>query len=196
MSSRKRGRPATEVGTAFLALLIVASNPGPVKAQQRPPAAEMARIVESVEELDRLRSQLAGAFLAEGVRADQRTFEAVCKPVKMRSLSLSEDRDWKIRQLAVKYRNPDHAAGAEARQALELLDARPEVEGLWVRGGEDGRSGFRYYRRITVEEACLACHGSESERPQFVKDNYPDDRAFGFVVGDLRGVYSVFVASE
>jgi hypothetical protein len=44
-----------------------------------------------------------------------------------------------------------------------------------------------------VEDACLACHGSEDTRPDFVKQGYPDDKAFDFEVGDLRGVYSGFV---
>lgn len=47
--------------------------------------------------------------------------------------------------------------------------------------------------RITVDRACLACHGAKEERPAFVKENYPGDRAYGFEVGDLRGAYSVFV---
>ncbi|MFO8099786.1 MAG: hypothetical protein R6T83_09240 [Salinibacter sp.] len=31
------------------------------------------------------------------------------------------------------------------------------------------------------------------ERPDFVKEGYPDDRAYGFEPGDLRGIYAVFV---
>jgi hypothetical protein len=153
-------------------------------------------VVQSVEELDRLRSQLAGAFLAEGVTADSRTFQAVCKPVKLKALSLSEEQDWQIRQLAIKYRNPDNAAGEEAREALNLMRRRPELQALWSRSHRDGRDGFLYQSRITVEAACLACHGRESDRPEFVRENYPADRAFGFVAGDLRGLYSVFVPLE
>ena len=59
-----------------------------------------------------------------------------------------------------------------------------------VRNGEVGRG------RITVREACLACHGAKAERPDFVKERYPEDRACGFEVGDLRGLYSVFVPAD
>ena len=41
--------------------------------------------------------------------------------------------------------------------------------------------------------ACLACHGANDARPEFVKQGYPEDKAFDFEVGDLRGLYSVFV---
>lgn len=36
------------------------------------------------------------------------------------------------------------------------------------------------------------CSGKE-RRPDFVKKGYPDDRAYDFEPGDLRGIYSVFV---
>ena len=56
-----------------------------------------------------------------------------------------------------------------------------------------GNSRDRYYRRINVESSCLACHGGRNARPQFIKDKYPQDLAFDFNVGDLRGMYSVFI---
>jgi hypothetical protein len=62
-----------------------------------------------------------------------------------------------------------------------------------VRTTFKGQAGTRYFRRITVEPACLACHGKREARPEFVKKNYPQDKAFGFAAGDLRGVYSVFI---
>lgn len=43
------------------------------------------------------------------------------------------------------------------------------------------------------EPSCLACHGTKASRAAFVKDNYPDDKAFDFQVGDLRGMYAVFI---
>ena len=46
-------------------------------------------------------------------------------------------------------------------------------------------------RRINVEPSCLACHGTKASRPAFIKANYPDDKAFDFTVGDLRGMYAV-----
>ena len=57
----------------------------------------------------------------------------------------------------------------------------------------NGQAGIRYFRRIVVEPACLACHGEQSARPDFVLQGYPNDRAYGFAVGDLRGLYAVFV---
>jgi hypothetical protein len=35
--------------------------------------------------------------------------------------------------------------------------------------------GTRYLPRITVEAACLACHGPQDKRPAFVKQGDPND---------------------
>jgi hypothetical protein len=47
-----------------------------------------------------------------------------------------------------------------------------------------------------VESSCLACHGARDARPAFVKESYPQDKAFAFKAGDLRGAYSVFLPSR
>ena len=65
--------------------------------------------------------------------------------------------------------------------------------GFWQAETIDGQKGTRYYRRINVEASCLACHGGKDSRPQFIKDKYPQDLAYDFQVGDLRGMYSVFI---
>ena len=54
---------------------------------------------------------------------------------------------------------------------------------------EGGRVG--YVEPIFVQAACLACHG-ESLAPSVderLGELYPDDRATGFEIGDLRGLF-------
>lgn len=77
--------------------------------------------------------------------------------------------------------------------ALAQLEKNPQLIGFWQRETLNGVSGTRYYRRINVEASCLACHGAKDSRPEFVQQNYPQDRAFDFNVGDLRGMYAVFL---
>jgi hypothetical protein len=100
---------------------------------------------------------------------------------------------WKIQQLAEKYRNPVNRADREAEHFLHLLAADTTVKGIWVRTQMDGRPGTRYFRSIMVREACMPCHGTRDGRPEFIKQEYTLDRAYNFEVGDLRGVFSVFV---
>jgi hypothetical protein len=155
--------------------------------------AALSRAVESVEQLDALRSGLAGAFGAKGIPADRESFQEVCRPVGMRAREFAEENGWKVQQLALKNRNPANALDDGARWAYGLMEGSPQLNGLWARASLAGVSGVRYFRRITVESACLACHGARDERPAFVREGYPDDRAFDFAIGDLRGLYSVFI---
>jgi hypothetical protein len=82
--------------------------------------------------------------------------------------------------------------GATARH--EVSKSRPRAR----RGGTPPPRGVCHVPRahragITVQPSCLACHGPKDERPAFVKKDYPEDRAYGFEDGDLRGIYAVFV---
>ena len=147
--------------------------------------------VQEIEGLNSLRSGLAASFTGE---PDQSTFAQVCKPVAAKAQRLALENGWKIAQLAEKYRNPNNELDHEARRVFKMMEDDEGLMGMWIKTEMDGKSGMRYFRRIVVEEACLGCHGSKGSRPQFVKDGYTDDRAYGFKVGGLRGVYSVFVA--
>jgi hypothetical protein len=148
-------------------------------------------VVREIEALNSLRSGLAASFTGE---PDQSTFAKVCKPVGAQAQRLAMENGWKIAQLAEKYRNPENELDYEARRVFKMMEDDEGLMGMWIKSEMDGKPGMRYFRRIMVEPACLACHGSKGSRPQFVKDGYPDDRAYGFEAGDLRGIYSVFVA--
>jgi len=175
-----------------VAAAAVAAVPVLDSAQQGSQAA-VSRVVQEVEQLDAMRSGLARGFGEQGVPATRETFAQVCRPVGMRAQQLARDNGWKVQQLAEKNRNPANGLDGEAARVFRLMLENQDVMGMWTRASVDGRQGHRYFRRITVESACLACHGAEDSRPDFVRQGYPDDRAFGFAVGDLRGVYSVFV---
>ncbi|MHC4233498.1 MAG: Tll0287-like domain-containing protein [Planctomycetota bacterium] len=148
-------------------------------------------VVREVEGLNSLRSGLAASFTGE---PDQSAFAKVCKPAGAQVQRLAMEYGWQIAQLAEKHRNPKNELDHEARRVFKMMEDDEDLMGMWIKTEMDGKPGMRYFRRIVVEQACLACHGSKSGRPQFVKDGYPGDRAYGFDVGDLRGVYSVFVA--
>ena len=112
----------------------------------------------------------------------------------MKARQLSQENGWQVKQMASKYRNPDHAPDTpQAEMALAQFEQNPELQGFWATETLAGEPGTRCYRRIHVAASCLACHGGKGDRPQFVKDNYPQDLAYDFQVGDLRGLYAVFI---
>lgn len=183
--------PATAVVAAAALSIPAAAQEAPSPA---PPPEELGRVVEQVERLDELRSTLAENFrYSQAAEADRGTFRNVCRPVGTQVKRIASENGWKIDQMAIKFRNPAHRPDSAARAVMEMMQADAGLTGVWYADRTDGRAGYRYFRRIVVEPACLACHGAKEERPAFVKEDYPEDRAYGFEVGDLRGVYSVFL---
>lgn len=156
------------------------------------PMPEQARVVTAIAGLDSMRIARAATITADE-EVDAETFARVCKPVGLRARALSEDNGWIVRQIATRYRNPANAAAPEDSALFAQFGSDPDLVDRWLNATRDGEPGRRYVRRIAVQGTCLACHGARDERPAFIVANYPEDRAFGFEVGDLRGLYSVFV---
>jgi len=54
---------------------------------------------------------------------------------------------------------------------------------------EDGT--YRYARPILVQQECLKCHGDPEDAPPAVIAKYGSEKAFGYKVGQVRGIVSV-----
>ncbi len=175
-----------------LAIAILLFNPAWVWASPNP--TELAKAVEEIEHLDQLRSGLAGTLEGKAEAPTLETMKEVCKPVGMKAMQLSQENHWQVKQIAKKYRNPAHIPDNEqSENALKQFAQNPDLIGFWQQETVENQPGTRYYRRINVEASCLACHGLKNQRPEFVENNYPQDLAYDFKVGDLRGMYAVFI---
>ena len=93
-------------------------------------------------------------------------------------------------------RNPANVAPAWVAPLLDdyvadSADRAPRVVALSA-----GRSG--YVEPIGVQPLCLTCHGDAvpPEVTARIHELYPEDRAVGFDVGDLRGVFWVEFPAE
>ncbi|WP_461415416.1 Tll0287-like domain-containing protein [Gemmatimonas sp.] len=175
--------PALAAGLLGLPTVIVA----------QPATDPLAKAVAEVERLDALRSALAATFQQSGAPADQKAFGEVCKPVGQTMQRVAAENAWTMRQISQKNRNPGNAADAEAIPHLQQFLRTPTLRSVVITTRANGKPALRYLRRITVEPSCLACHGERSARPAFIVQNYPQDRAFAFKAGDLRGAYSVLI---
>jgi Protein of unknown function (DUF3365) len=113
---------------------------------------------------------------------------------------ISEEMAVEIGRTSLKIRNPDNTpdpweqAGLEsfAKQMSEGADPR-KLELHDVTVTTEGQKLFRYMRPIVMVETCMACHGPNL--PQDIKSEiartYPDDKAYGFNVGELRGAFTL-----
>ncbi|MEM7773005.1 MAG: DUF3365 domain-containing protein [Cyanobacteria bacterium P01_A01_bin.37] len=186
----------TLLSRCLLILMLVTSflvsSIHPAYAQTNP--AELAKAIEEIEQLDAMRSGLASNLEGRTEAPTMQTMKEVCKPVGMRAQQLSQDNGWQVKQIASNYRNPNHAPSTlHETMALAKFEHDSDLTGFWERETLNEHAGTRYYRRINVEASCLVCHGAKGDRPQFVTDNYPQDLAYNFNVGDLRGMYAVFI---
>jgi hypothetical protein len=82
---------------------------------------------------------------------------------------------------------------------LDLLNKKKEMKNEYVEViDEGGQKYLRYMRPLVAVPLCINCHGPKEGIPTDVKtilaEKYPEDRATGFLVGDLRGAISVKIA--
>lgn len=85
-------------------------------------------------------------------------------------------------------RNPENTAPDWVVPVLEsYLDDETNRAPTFV-ALPDGREG--YVEALVTQPLCIACHGEtlDPEVARQIQESYPDDKATGFEVGDLRGV--------
>ncbi len=189
--------PLSQLLAALIAGLLFTVQPAIALASQGTAPVDpavLAKAVDQMEELDRMRVSLASSLEGSTDEPTMDTMREVCMPVGKKAMAIGQDNGWTVRQVASQYRNPDHApTGAQETEVINLFAKHPEINGLWEPASAEQGAGVNYYRRIDVQASCLACHGSRDSRPAFVKDKHPQDKAFNFKPGDLRGMYAVFI---
>jgi hypothetical protein len=154
------------------------------------------KAMAAADEIITMRSSLAAEFIKPGAVIDEETFKKVCGAVAKRVKDITEKTGVKIRHAAVKNRNPLNAANESEAALIKRFETDKSLSEIWEDGVSEGKAFKRYTRPIFVEEACLACHGPKEARPEFIKTKYPDDKAYDFEKGALRGIISVTVPAE
>ncbi|MCC6544255.1 MAG: DUF3365 domain-containing protein [Nitrospirae bacterium] len=152
--------------------------------------------VAAAEEIIQMRSTLAQEFIKPDMEITEETFKNVCGAVGKRVKEIMENDGYKIRHASAKNRNPANAAAPDEVNILETFDHNREIKGQWDIVDTDGKKFQRYMKPIFVEDACLACHGPKDKRPQFIVDKYPNDSAYDFKTGDLRGMVEVMFRDD
>lgn len=144
----------------------------------------------------RLKQELVSAMQAGGPLAAVSVCRDRAAPI---ADSVAAASGWEVGRTSLRVRNPDNAPDSWERAGMEAMAARaaggaPAAglvhEGV-VRVGE--HRYYRYLQAIPTAEVCTLCHG-ESLSPELaahIGALYPDDRATGFRVGDLRGAFTV-----
>lgn len=107
-----------------------------------------------------------------------------------------------VRRVSLRHRNPRNIPDEYERRKLEefdLLNKKKEMKNEYGEVvDERGEKYLRYMRPLVALPLCINCHGPKENISADVKtilaEKYPEDRATGFLVGDLRGAISVKIA--
>lgn len=106
---------------------------------------------------------------------------------------------WEISRTSLKTRNADNAPDKWEKNILEDFEKRKDA-------GEDptkiehfkivnrlGKQYFRYMKAIPTGGVCLSCHGEKLDPKLTTRLDklYPEDKARGFALGDLRGAFTI-----
>lgn len=146
---------------------------------------------------DRLKGELHAAIKADGAAQAISLCQTVAPDL---ATALSDDSGFEVARTSLKLRNPENAPGPWELEVLKQFQEK-------AAGGADpdklehhaevvtpeGDRLLRYMRGIAVGEICLACHGTDIKadvRAELVR-YYPDDKATGYKLGELRGAFSL-----
>jgi hypothetical protein len=108
-----------------------------------------------------------------------------------------------VKRTSFKFRNPENKPDAEEEKMLRYFERELENAGTlpkyyiqYVKAQDE----FRYYKPMVVGKLCLQCHGEiellDKEVILSLRENYPDDKAIGYVQGEFRGAIRVAIPVE
>jgi len=100
-----------------------------------------------------------------------------------------------VKRISLKARNPDNIPNKDEKEVLlsmqKLLDKKQLPPYLFT--NKDGN--YKYYKPLMIKKpVCLSCHGdisNNTELSNFMKEHYPQDKATGYKLNDLRGAIVV-----
>jgi xanthosine utilization system XapX-like protein len=108
-----------------------------------------------------------------------------------------------IRRVSLKNRNPRNAPDAWERRILQQWErdqkAGKPLQEVAEWRTERGQRVYRYMRPIMVAmPLCSECHGTQikPEVRRLIRERYPNDKATGYQLGDLRGAFSVKIVAQ
>ena len=104
-----------------------------------------------------------------------------------------------IKRISLKYRNPANKPTKKEELILksfeEKLQSGSGFNDLVFKQTITNykEKTFTYIKAIPVKEVCLNCHGDNVSKKVLkqIKINYPNDKAIGFNLGEIRGAFSV-----
>jgi hypothetical protein len=106
--------------------------------------------------------------------------------------------DVTVKRVSLKYRNPANAPLEDETVVLTALESL-QKEGVMLPQylvKHVDKETYKYYKPLSINKGvCLKCHGviKNSELNAKIAKSYPEDKATGYKLGDLRGAIVVTI---
>lgn len=143
-----------------------------------------------------LQSELKSAIQSGGPASAIAVCNTRAMPITQR---VSEEQGLSVSRVSLKNRNPANRPNDWQVPVLEDFE-RQKAEGkdvgslVWSETVEvDGGREFRFMKAIPTGDVCLLCHGAQlsTDVTEALAQLYPQDKATGFAMGDIRGAFVV-----
>lgn len=92
-----------------------------------------------------------------------------------------------FRATSDRYRQPKNKPDGFELDAIARLKADDDLDYVEGYVGDN----YRYAMPLYITQACLRCHGDPKDAPKEVLEKYGDKNAFGYKLGEVRGIISV-----
>lgn len=104
-----------------------------------------------------------------------------------------------VARTSLKPRNPKNAPDAWETKVLNSFEERkakgeaPDTISFAEVVESNGKKEYRFMKAIPTGEVCLKCHGENIDPAVKAKldELYPNDKARGYKLGDLRGAFTI-----
>jgi len=107
--------------------------------------------------------------------------------------SMNED-GYYVRSVSDKPINQKNLADKEELKSIEYFKKNAAATDYLLEYLEDEKKFYQYASPLYINSSCLACHGEKEQTLDIIQKNY--DNAYGYKLGDLRGVISIKIPKE
>ncbi|TGL19004.1 DUF3365 domain-containing protein [Leptospira yanagawae] len=109
--------------------------------------------------------------------------------------SIGNQANVQLKRITNRPRNPKNALTKEETEIFSMIENAKGKDGVFPIHLVSSDETVTVYVPITIQGQCIQCHGKteevQNETKEILSKLYPDDKAFGYNVGELRGLFSV-----
>jgi hypothetical protein len=194
-------RAATLASVAFIGLLLSAG--ASIARQNKKQVQIDAALSEARRVSAELTDKVRNLLLSELEKGGYENAVRVCAEIAQDTTQqYSQKTGHYLRRVSLGFRNRKDVPDEYEQRKLESFDRLNREQKLesdyYEVVNERGRRYLRYMKPILTGTMCLKCHGQLDEIPypviELLREKYPNDRALGYRVGDVRGAVSVKIA--